>query len=371
MKWRWIGLGIGILLLAACSAGVLSTSCTSSKAPAPPPSGEAGPVKTGAPGTGPSGVGGYRLCGPYVHKNLAIFLICGEDRIKGKQFLPLREAIEQKKVIVHETGNVNELAIENISEEEIYIQSGDIVKGGRQDRVLAYDFILPAKSGKMPISAFCVEQGRWNRRGKEASAHFASACDLAATKDLKIAAKHLSTVAGRGEAQGYVWKEVAKAQEKLGKSVGESVQAEESESSLQLTLEADKVRGSVKEYMEKLSRIIEGKPDVIGFAFAVNGELNSADIYASGVLFRKLWPRLLKASAVEALSEFQKDRKIETPDTRAVRAFMLAADEGKASEKDITKRTRMVTHETEENLLFETRDGAKKGVWIHRNYIKK
>ena len=37
---------------------------------------------------------------------------------------------------------------------DVYIQSGDIVKGGRQDRTIAMDFVVPPKSGVIPISAF-------------------------------------------------------------------------------------------------------------------------------------------------------------------------------------------------------------------------
>ena len=53
-----------------------------------------------------------KITGPYSHANLTIFLIHGADESRGKNYLTLTEALEQKKVIVHETGNVNELTIE-------------------------------------------------------------------------------------------------------------------------------------------------------------------------------------------------------------------------------------------------------------------
>ena len=100
--------------------------------------------------------------------------------------------VEQKteeKVVVHETGQVNELAVENVSADaDVFIQSGDIVKGGRQDRMIAQDFVVPARSGKMPIASFCVEQGRWSRRGSEQSHAFAASSDQVAGKALKMAA---------------------------------------------------------------------------------------------------------------------------------------------------------------------------------------
>src|ERR1044071_4516965 len=116
----------------------------------------------------------YRLEGPFTHGNLSVFLIHGKDKIKGTTFITLQEAMVQRKVIVRETRSVNELTIENVSGDEVYVQSGDIVKGGQQDRMMAVDLILPPRSGKIPISAFCVENGRWSQRGSEAVSTFNS-----------------------------------------------------------------------------------------------------------------------------------------------------------------------------------------------------
>ena len=79
----------------------------------------------------------YQLSGPYTHANLTVFLLHAPDTLPDKTYLTLQEALEQKLVVVHETGNVSALAIENLSPtDEVYLQAGDIVKGGQQDRVL-------------------------------------------------------------------------------------------------------------------------------------------------------------------------------------------------------------------------------------------
>src|SRR5437016_11775842 len=135
----------------------------------------------------------YRLEGRFTQGNLSVFLIHGKDKIKGEAFLTLQEALVQKKVIVRETRSVNELSIENISSEEVYVQSGDIVKGGAQDRMMAVDLILPPRSGKIPISAFCVENGRWSQRGSEQVAVFGSSANIVAGRDVKLAAKSASS----------------------------------------------------------------------------------------------------------------------------------------------------------------------------------
>ena len=110
--------------------------------------------------------GDYRVSGPFVHDNLAIYLVHGRAQA-GPVPLTLQEALAKGSVRVHETGNVNQLDIENLAGEEVFVQSGDIVKGGQQDRVLMVSLLLPPRSGRVAIASFCVEQGRWSARGKE------------------------------------------------------------------------------------------------------------------------------------------------------------------------------------------------------------
>ena len=165
-----------------------------------------GSVRSGKPAQ--IQAGDYRLSGPYTHNNLTIFLVHGKNVFEGKTFLTLQEAMVQKKVVVYETKTVNELAIQNISDEDIYVQSGDIVKGGQQDRMIGVDLIVPRRSGKMPIAAFCVEHGRWSGRGNERVTAFSSSSDVVATKAIKLAAK-------QSNSQGGVWENVTKAQDKL------------------------------------------------------------------------------------------------------------------------------------------------------------
>lgn len=308
-------------------------------------------------------VGEYQLSGPYSHKNLSIFLVHGKNTFEGKTFITLQEAMVQKKVVVYETKSVNELAIENVSNDDIYVQAGDIVKGGQQDRMIGVDLIVPGKSGKMPISAFCVEHGRWSGRGNERSTVFSSSADMASTKEIKLAAK-------RSNSQGGVWENVRVAQDKLSAKVGTRVNSELSESSLQLAVENEKVRENADSYTKALAGVIDKSDNVIGYVFAINGKVNSADVYGSNVLFKKLWPKLLKANAIEAIAELQEE-KFTPATTEHVKAFLTASEKAKASEKEVSTRVGLVTGEDEEQIFFETRDRAQKDAWIHRNYIKK
>lgn len=103
-----------------------------------------------------------RISGPYESGNLSVFLIHAEPATGGGSaagaYLTLDEALATGQAAVYETGDVNELEVQNRSKDRaLFIQAGDIVKGGRQDRVLSVDLILPPGSGKTPITAFCVE----------------------------------------------------------------------------------------------------------------------------------------------------------------------------------------------------------------------
>jgi len=306
----------------------------------------------------------YRISGPYTHKNLTVFLVHGKDLLKDHSFLTLQEALAQKKVIVYETKDVNELAIRNLSNQDIYVQSGDIVRGGDQDRMISTDFIVPPKSGRMPIAAFCVESGRWSRRGNEGNASFASSENSASTRELKLAAK-------RSNSQQEVWDNVSVTQAKLSKNVGGTVSETVSVSSLELSVDNLKVKETTAAYINALSGIVQNKNDIIGYAFAINGQVNSADVYASRALFVKLWPKLLKASAVEAIAELDENSKPVALEQNAVTAFLGDSEKPSPVEKEVTQRVKLVTREGDRGIFFETRDRQKNDAWIHRNYIRK
>ncbi|MGD0302029.1 MAG: DUF6569 family protein [Bryobacteraceae bacterium] len=302
------------------------------------------------------------LSGPFTHDNLTIFLIHGADK-STKSLLTLDEALDQHKVVVYETRNVNELAVENVSSEDVFIESGDIVKGGAQDRTLKDDLILPSKSGKVSLNSFCVEHGRWSRRGNEAVGTFGEAHQAIASKELKMAVK-------MQQDQREVWARVAQAQAQLSSNLRTDVRAAPSPTSFAMTLEAPAVQRSIDGFLQDLAGIINGKNDVVGYAFAIDGKLNSADVYASHELFAKLWMKLLRSSSVEAVTS-RVGKKFEPVPASAVKTALADAESGKASAINLTDRTEVVVKETAQNVMFETRDRGQHDVWIHRNYLTK
>jgi hypothetical protein len=329
----------------------------------------------------------YRVTGPVIHENLAIYLVQGKSAA-GPVPLTLDEALGKRIVKVHETGNVNELQIENLGSDEVFVQSGDIVKGGQQDRVLTVSLVLPPKSGRIPIASFCVEQGRWSARGKEDVKTFATAAAVVPSREAKLAMKApvpasdpmptggvrrgdlraSALTSDTGSRQQQVWTKVRKVQEGLSSNLGVSVNAAASQTSLQLALENEKLKDAQASYLAALKPAGEKDTDVVGYVFATNGKLNSAEIYPSHGLFRKMWPKLLQASITEAIGQKNSGGEA-TPSSEAAQAFLDAGAKGEASEKPLAAAVQLETRDSDKSLYFETRRADRS--WVHRSYLAK
>lgn len=308
--------------------------------------------------------GNYKLSQAYTHKNLTIFLIHGKDSNTKTNIMTLQEAMERKLFVVYETSNVNELEVENLSKtQDVFIQSGDIVKGGKQDRVLAISIIVPARSGRVKIEAFCVESGRWKQRGSEDAGKFDSSNDRIVSKDLKIAANSTRS-------QQDVWAKVSEAQANLSKNVGGEVASGASRTSLQLSLEDKKVMANIDEYVKHFADIANGKSDVIGYAFAINGKINSADVYVNNALFKKLWDKNLKATATEAVSLSREVRLADPVKVDAVKGFIVDAEKAAASERTAAGKAKIVKREDKDNVMVDAVDERSNSV-VHRTYVRK
>jgi hypothetical protein len=284
----------------------------------------------GPPAPAPPAV--TQVSGPFAHANLAVFLLHGPDAAPGLQVLTLQEAIEQKKVVVHETSEVNALSVENTGDAAVFIQSGDIVRGGKQDRSIAMDLLLPPKA-RVGVSSFCVEAGRWTPRGAEAAAYFNKS-------DNQIVGNRLKQAVNASRQQDEVWKEVREAQRKLAMNVGQPVADPASPSSLQLTLENPKVKEKVAAYETPLADLLKNKPGVVGVAVAVNGQVVGAEVYGSAGLCAKLWPKLLRSAAVDALAELDEKKKFEPATAKAVEAFLAEAAKAPGQEVDLAAAPR-------------------------------
>jgi hypothetical protein len=336
-----------------------------------------------------------RVADPVSHSNLSVYFLRGTSA-PGPVPLTLAEALVKGTVVVDETGNVNELQVENKGTEDVFVQAGDIVKGGQQDRVLTVSLLLPAKSGRLPIGAFCVEQGRWSARGKEDVKRFATSVNSVPSREAKLAmlapAKPKAEAApqpvggdnagntGRtqrqglgqsevGSRQGEVWANVGKIQEKLSSNLKSKVASGTSASSLQLSLENETLAAARSTYISALSAAPRDSGEIVGVAFAINGRISSAEVYPSAGLFQKMWPKLLDAAATEAIAEAGAKSE-QQPAAEAVAKFLETTDAGNAAtDVQVAPGLARRTMDAPSALAIATKRAD--GLEVHRTYLAK
>ena len=307
--------------------------------------------------------GRFKIFGPFTHRNLELYLVKGKDVIRKTKFVTLEQALKDEKVSVGETGNVRSLVISSMyAEEYVFIQAGDIVRGGKQDRTLSTDLIVPPGAKKMPLQSFCVESGRWRARGTEKADKFSMSANQVASRKLRVATRYRKS-------QQEVWNNVADLQEKLAHNVGKSVQSPVSSSSLELTLGNKDVRRCAEEYVKALIDIIKGRKHIVGFVFAINGQLNTAEVYGSEDLFRQLWPKLLRTAAVEAFAELKKDKHSEAPSTKAAAAFLEYPEKSQVQRNRINDWLTVITDESKDKVIFESLF-TKEHAFVHVTIVR-
>ncbi len=296
---------------------------------------ESGPLAAPTVAAAPTPVAEYRVSGPFTHENLTVFLLHGPDTLQPRPLLTLDEALAKKVFVVHETSTVNTLMVENNSDDDVLIQPGDIVKGGKQDRLIAQAVLVPPKSGLIAVPSFCVEQGRWTGRGQEASANFASNGAAIAGNDLKNAA----LVNGQ---QAEVWENVKKQQEKLAGTFNKPVVNAQSPTSLQLAIEDRAVTDGMAKYETALASVVRGSRSAVGYVIAVNGKVTGAEVYGSSAVLAKAWPKALKSAAVEALAEKNTAKDFTPATTETAVAFLADAEKGQSqveAQQNLTRTT--------------------------------
>ena len=112
--------------------------------------------------------------------------------------------------------------------------------------------------------------------------------------------------------------------------------------------------------------------NVIGYAFAVNGQLNTADIYANENLFSKLWPKILDSASTEAVAEFDKSQNEKIPEPSEVKQWISQINNGKKSTDELHTNLKQDTIEDSESVRFDTYCETEGTKAVYRqNYIKK
>lgn len=251
-------------------------------------------------------LGGDHLLGDAIAiGNLSVFPVYAKSPVDLGEFTTLERAISANEAEVRELGSeagradsgdplgaaqVNTLVVQNKGKRSILVLAGTVVKGGKQDRQIAEDFVVEA--GKtVDVAAFCVEQGRWNgtRDGKATGGRFVAHKTLALGKVREAGAYEGN--------QSQVWAEVGKANAAHAKHAPSStLMASADDPALakkrsELASSAARALGSVKH-----------RSHVVGVAYAVEGEVLGVRWFAGPKLFDLYRDTLLESAAFEAIT---------------------------------------------------------------------
>jgi hypothetical protein len=240
----------------------------------------------------------FQFTRPIQHENLTIQFLLGPS--VPPDYLTLAEGCRLNIVEILETGTVGRLAVHNRSPKQpLFIQLGELLKGGLQDRTIATDLVLDPGEQFDELSVYCVEQARWSKRREEDHTKFVSTQDFVATKPLR------STLELR-EDQSAVCAAVASAKHRMARQPPGYLGSQASSSSLQLSLEDAALQENVQQWLRAISGQVRIDTKTVGVAITINNRLEKIEWYGHGRFFRRLRAGLLRAAILEALLEHKR-----------------------------------------------------------------
>jgi len=287
---------------------------------------------------------GYKVLDPIHHGNLSVFPVVAAKSYPTGEFLTLDEGLRSGEVVITEAGNVqglirrhpvmairhdgaevNRLVLVNNSKRPLLLLAGEIVSGGKQDRVIGKDRIVPAESDPIDLSVFCVEPGRWVATSQNFGAsesvyggvvggpiHGAAPPPMALMAQPSVRSKAMAD-----KNQSEVWDAVNKQKEAMTITVEATAPVVATEMSQTSSYAKVNENKEVKKQVDAIAKPIEQSYEslihqlrdrnAVGVVVAVNGHIIWADIFASSDLLAKYWPKLIRSYASEAVVTRAKD----------------------------------------------------------------
>jgi hypothetical protein len=252
----------------------------------------------------------YNVLPPITKGNLSLFPIVGGTEANTANLLTLDEGLRSGSVVVAEAGSVqglirpgnriprpvngevNRLVLVNNSDRPLLLLAGEVVTGGKQDRVIGVDRIVPPKSEPVDLSVFCVEPGRW----VATSDHFSSMSFAMVQPSVRMPAMAMS--------QQDVWANVGAARQSMASAAPQAAAAIGGSTSYANAMQNPEVEKRVATIASDYSGLLQElrKTGAKGVVVAVNGHITWADIFASTDLLEKYWQKLIRSYAAESLA---------------------------------------------------------------------
>ncbi len=296
---------------------------------------------------------GYKVLPPIKHGNLTVFPVAAASSHNTQAFLTLDEGLRSGEVIVTEGGNVqplmrrrnrpvaqdgaqvNRLVLVNNSKRPLILLAGEIVTGGKQDRVIGKDRLVPAESDPIDLGVFCVEPGRWT-----------ATSDKFGSLGTAMAQPAVRARAMSDKDQAKVWSEVRNSQSVVASRLPAPAASEVARtSSYAGVMQNEEVKHQVDSIAEPIQRNYQSliqqlrERNAVGVVVAVNGEIIWADIFASTALLEKYWPKLVRSYAAEAFVAKAKGRETDVKSAQEFLDTMEGRRETVESEPGLYRHT--------------------------------
>jgi hypothetical protein len=241
----------------------------------------------------------------------------------------------RNRPVTHDEAQVNRLVLVNNSKRPLILLAGEIVTGGKQDRVIGKDRLVPAESDPIDLGVFCVEPGRWTAT----STKFGSL-------GVAMAQPAVRARAMSDKDQAKVWSEVRNAQAGVASRLPAAAASEVAgTSSYARVMQNEEVKQQVDSIAEPIQRNYQSliqqlrERNAVGVVVAVNGEMIWADIFASTALLEKYWPKLVRSYAAEAFVTKAKGRETDVKSAQEFLDVMEGRRETVESEPGLYRHT--------------------------------
>jgi hypothetical protein len=218
----------------------------------------------------------------HTYKGLTVFPLAASRAFDSTDYLSAGEALERGALTISEKegGEVSMLVVENTGKRPILLLAGEILLGGKQNRILEHDLLLPARSGPVRVPVYCVEHGRWSGR------------TVAFEAAPSVAALGVRAAGQGGRGQQDVWDSVSEYEVSLRVST--------STGDLGAVQDSPEVRRAVSDYAKEHRR--RWPRETVGMVVARWGRVVGADVFCNEEVFLKHRDRLIKSYAVDCVA---------------------------------------------------------------------
>jgi hypothetical protein len=352
-----------------------------------------GPVSAQASAAVPASVGSYplhskwRVGSPIRFEKLTIFPVISDEPTSTTDFITLDEGLRTGKVVITELGangrsrrirsrrvsddaEVNKLAIRNNSGKTLVLIAGEMIVGGKQDRIVGHDCLITSNNTPVPLDVFCVEHGRWSGEAAFGQSRRSSGVGGGAGPGsgggsgggesfAMMAAPKVREKAQAKKSQSEVW---------AGVSEAVTVTATDSPTGdLKSVYRNNRVNNSIGAYQRAFNGKLSAN-NIVGIIAAVDGRIISADVFAGHSLFQAYWPKMLKSYALEAISTTKTSNG--EVDRSAAESYLarVQGENTSAGEKGVYK---LGENQSDTDASFELESIATKPMLIHFNRVSK